>query len=513
MQASERADALISWIKDYNASRLNSVLIDERRCIPPYVILDFGRVGLLGLQADPEFGGLGLCNVESRRVVAQLAASDLTLATMAGIHNLLGIRPIEAFGSDATKERYLPQLASGRILGGLAITEHGAGSNPRAMASYATREADCWCVSGRKIWIGNGSWAGVLNVFARVRKDDQLTGVVLGCVVQSDRPGLVMGPEALTMGMRGVVQNEVVLTNVRVPLEDVLGTAGEGLRVADDSFARARLGISFMAVGAIQRCIQIAWRYATSRRISSGRLADNAYTVRRLSEMHYAVTALDALNLTAAQAIDRGEGPPATMIMACKILGPELLGESVDRTLQLLGGRGYIETNAVPQLYRDARLLRIFEGPSETMAAHLGWLALNAGRQLTRALAEELCQPAIAHRLHEVAERIADESEPSEPSEDATIALGMATAWAFLAAGVAYQQQLHGQGLELATRWAALRFERVLGSMLRDRADPFPELPELAAVLDSYEEQLGPLQQLLPGAQYGLDSLLEPPST
>ncbi len=493
-------DELLSWLREYARTRINSLVIDERRCIPPYIALDFARVGLMGLQASGAYGGRDFSYRDSKRVSGQLAAIDLTLATFVGIHNLLGIRPLEAFGTEQAKADLLRPLAEGRMLGGLAITEPGAGSNPRALAASARRVASGWLLSGRKVWVGNGSWAGALNVFTRVTPCAEAPGGMLACAVSTTSAGLSHGLEAPTMGMRGVVQNEVVLEDVFVPDSHVLGRAGEGFLVAEDSFMRARLGIAFMSLGGMRRAIQLAWRYAGRRSIGTGPLADNGLSRRRVAHLVCATDALDALTETLAVELDAGGMPPAGAFLACKVLGPELLQESVDSAIQLLGGRGYIETNGLAQMFRDARLLRIFEGPTETMAAHLGFSVVHGAPRLQRYIAEQLGQPQIAQRLSDALQGL---PEDGADEDELCFHVGLAAAHALLAACVAANGQARPQTLAWADAQLTRRLERI-------QAEPRPL--EARAWLDErvadFTKDIGDALQSLPGMDGAADPLL-----
>src|SRR5262249_48195271 len=156
-------DELMTWLREYAADRINSRLMDERRCIPPYIILDFGNRGLMGMQVPIQYGGLGLRYRDFFRVVEQLAAIDLTLAAVVFLNNTNGIRPIQYFGAARLREEILPALARGRELAAFALSEPGAGSNLAAMASVARPQSQGgWLLSGVKRWNAS-AWAGIIS--------------------------------------------------------------------------------------------------------------------------------------------------------------------------------------------------------------------------------------------------------------------------------------------------------------------------------------------------------------
>ncbi|MEM7344798.1 MAG: AMP-binding protein, partial [Chloroflexota bacterium] len=401
-QSHQQANQLIDWLRHYANSRINSRLIDERRTIPPYVVLDFGNQGLLGMQIPETFGGLGLSNRDTLRVFEQLAAIDLTLTLFVGNHHVLGTRPIQKYAQPAIQNEHLPLIAQGRQIASFALTEPGAGSNPRAISASATPTPDGrWCLNGEKIWIGSGAWAGIINIFVQQLDEKQQPQGVTGFAVPQGTPGLIQGPEAITMGMRGMVQNSIYLKDVLVGPENLLSEPGQGMAVAQDAMMFGRMGLGIMSVGGLKRCAQLMLHYASQRTVSSGRLLDNPITLQRLGDLTAITTALETLTLKLADLLDQGQVIADEALMACKILGPEFLWQTADNLVQLLGGRGAVETNMAPQLLRDARLLRIFEGPTETLTTFLGTTITNNPNALYHFLQHQLGAATIAQRLEQ----------------------------------------------------------------------------------------------------------------
>lgn len=487
-----RADTLIGWLRQYGARRIHSALDDERRALAPHLVLDLGNHGLFGLQAPGALGGQGLSTVDLVRVMTQLAALDLTLATVVGVHNGLGLRPLLRFGSPALRAQWGPLLSTGRQLAAFALSEPQAGSNPRAIGTRAVRVEGGWRLSGEKHLIGLASWSGVLNVFARAFDG---AGRALGTVallVPEDAPGLVQGPEALTMGMRAMVQNAVRFDEVFVADAQVLGLPGAGMEVAQDAMAFARLGIGALCVGAMQRCAQLMARYAQRRDIAGGRLLDNAVTALRLHELACAIEAAEALVASLARAADNGVDLPQDACSACKCVLSELLWEAADGLMQMLGGRGYLENNIAPRLLRDARVLRILEGPSETLYAHLGALVRTPGNALARCIAGLPGAPALGAGLARLPAAGAGQWQDWRNGEFA--------AWTLLAAAA--------QGE--AASWAARRLDALRRAIVAEQAAvrACPSGAALAARVGGYALAIGDVEQALPGEEHRLDPLL-----
>ncbi|MEM9508975.1 MAG: acyl-CoA dehydrogenase family protein, partial [Cyanobacteria bacterium P01_E01_bin.35] len=402
---SEKVQFIIDWLRGYAEENVNSQLIDERRCIPPYIVLDFGNQGLLGMQVPQEYGGLGLNNYETMQILEQLGAIDTTLCLFVGLNNILGIRPILNYGSEELKQELLPILATGRELAAFALTEKGAGSNPQAISSKAIASGEHgWNIEGEKIWSGSAAWAGVTNVFVQHEDINGSHRGISAFAVRRGTPGLRQGKEALTMGMKGMVQNTVYFDNVPVDLEQLLGKPGKGMEVAQDAMMYGRLAISFSCLGGMKRCAQLMLRYTSRRQVSTGRLLDNPVILNRLGELTAQIAAVECLVTQIAELLDEGVVIPVELYAACKTSAPEFYWQAADSLVQFLGGRGYIETNIAPQILRDARVLRIFEGPTETLNMFLGSRIVNcnnlaqSGQTPRRRKAQTKAQPRKGRR-------------------------------------------------------------------------------------------------------------------
>ncbi|MGD1930336.1 MAG: AMP-binding protein [Leptolyngbyaceae cyanobacterium] len=504
-----RTEALIQWLRQYANESLNSRLMDERRCLSPGVVLDFGNQGLLGMQVPTEYAGLGLGHQDMLRVLEQLGAIDPTLALFVGLNNVLGIRPILQSARPDLQADWLSRLATGRELAAFALTEPGAGSNPNAMQSQVAIAADGgWRLHGEKIWSGSAAWAGILNVFVQ---HPEVSGIS-GFAISKGTPGLRQGPEALTMGMRGMVQNTVYLEGVPVAAAQLLGEPGQGMTVAQDAMMYGRLAIAAACVGGMKRCAQLMLRYSSRRQVSTGRLLENPVLLAGLGGLTAQIGALSALVGWIADRLDQGQGVIPEAFTACKILAPEFYWQAADDLVQCLGGRGYIETNLAPQILRDARVLRIFEGPTETLTMHLGAQVLNARSSLKAFLSEDLRAPDLADRVFATAEDILVRYQHLYPEvvtarRGAYRAVGKLAAIALLLA----VQQTERPACPRAVEWTRLYFEQVLAQALT----PTPQEIVAAGAIETaewiahYAETIGDIEQSPVGEQHGLDPWLQ----
>jgi len=526
----QRADQAIAWLRAYAESRIDSRLIDERRAIPPYIVLDFGNQGLLGLQAPTAAGGLGLSHRDAYRVLEQLAAIDPTLVSFVGVHNALGLRPLLRFGSDAQKQALLPAVAQGRELASFAFTEPGAGSNPTAIESVAIPDGrGGWRLRGEKKWIGTAAWAGYVHVFAHLLDEQGRRRGLAGFIVRQGAPGFVQGPEELTMGMRGMVQNTVYLRDVAVGPEDLLGTPGQGMLIAQDIMESGRVGIAAVALGVMKRSAQLMARYAGRRTMATGRLIDNVISRDRLTQLTVETAALEALLYAFADWLDESREVPKEYYAAIKVLAAEAAFRAVDAAMQMVGARGYIETNMLPQMLRDVRLLRIFEGPSETMQMFVGARLAAGSPAFSAFLRETIGAEELAGQLEDAAltlksRALADTQDGADNWQDGQrIAqlLGEAGAWALWLAVVERAARMSADSrLASAQAWLRQRQATSLAEALR--AQPGLSQPlsghEIEAIVAAYADQIGDVQQYRPATLESLDPLLRrdasaPPDT
>lgn len=514
-QSSATCLNLLAWVRQYAERRINSLLIDTRRSIPPHIVLDFGNVGLLGLQVPQHCGGLELSYRDLVTVLEQLAAIDLSLGTFVAVHNCLGIRPIMRGAQDDNREKWLSSLASGRILGAFALTEPAAGSNPNGMEAVVTLAPSGERVlNATKMWIGSAGWAGLINVFARNIDETGKPRGTSAYVVPAESVGLKIGPELLTMGMRGMVQNLVVFQDVVVADAQRLGRDGEGLAVAHDAMMHTRFALGALFLGAMKRCFQIMMRYAERRAgICAGKLVDNPVSRERLSIVAAQIDALEQALAIATDLFDKGRMPPEELLVVIKACGSEFLWRAADWTIQMLGGRGYIESNIVTQIMRDARVGRIFEGPTETLLHHVGARVMISEENLFGFLEESLDAKDIVDRLREAKHILKAQSPdcapdyPGRQARDlASYRLGDLTAKGLLYAVMRISSDA-GLG-EWSKDWAAAEFQTALEDLTKTKRVAALSAQALVKLDQRYKLAIGDIEQALPAEEWRLDPYL-----
>ncbi|WP_171163521.1 acyl-CoA dehydrogenase family protein [Streptomyces sp. I05A-00742] len=492
-----RADAQIAWLRDYAGRRVNSLLIDERRCIPPYIALDFGNAGLFGLLIEEEYGGQALRFADIARVLEQLAAIDVGLGTWHLTSVFPGTRALSAWGTPELKAGWLTGLASGRLLGAYGQTEPETGSDFTRITTRARPAPHGWTLSGHKYWVGNGSWASVATILCRLVDEQDAPARLVAFAVPLDVPGVRFGEEHLSLGLRGMVQSGLTFDTVALDRSLLLGE-GEGIQVAVDSMAMTRFALAAAALGATRRVLQLALRFSTRRTLAGRRLCERTVTREALGEM-CAYTAIgESLVYGLAEQLDQGRPVALESVTAAKVMTSEWLGQAADRLLQLLGGRGYDEANPAARLYRDVRVYRIFEGATEALLDFLGTRALTQPERIAALIADE----QVAARL---AEALA--AGPATDHDRQRALAGPALAWAFAVAAVRARPPSgpHAAAVAEARFAQALRDVRSGGGPRTVAVMP-PE--ELTSTVAAYSDRIGDLEQSLPGERTVLDPLL-----
>jgi alkylation response protein AidB-like acyl-CoA dehydrogenase len=510
--------SLVGWIKDYFPNRVNFHLADQRRCLPPYVINDMGRKGIFGLNIPKEFGGRPLHSKDVFKIIEHLAYFDLTLASFLGVNNFLGAQPIVKFGSNQSKNQMLPDLASGRIFGGIAVTEPDFGSNVANIQSTVEPLGNgVWKMNGIKKWIGNAGWAGVINIFGKVTSPDQdlAQDSFIGFAVPQGTQGLLQGKEELTMGLRSMLQNTVIMKDLIVTDEMRLGQ-GSGAGVFLDAFTTARISIGAIALGGMRRMLVTSHRYARRRSISDGFLIAKGLTQAKLLEMAIKISILEDLLRVVTDKFDRNSAVPEEYSFAVKVLSSEFLSQVTDSTLQLLGGRGFIESNDVPRFYRDSRILRIFEGPTEVLLTYLGKKTLmSQANNLQKIFAEGNPGSSFNGELQAILSEIENyQKSPQCTSlklDEIYFHLGWIVCFAVAQASCLQQSLGHNASFSAAiAEWLSAQSTEHCHVIRRIILTKFSPIID-SQFLDSFAcaEKYGPLQSQSPGVLVDIDDYLQ----
>ena len=368
-----------------------------------------GELGLLATDVPDEFGGLDL-DKRSSIVVGEAIGRSASLATTFGAQTGLAITPILGFGTQAQKEKYLPRLVSGEMVGAYALSESGSGSDALGARARATRQADgSFVLNGEKMWITNGGFADLFIVFAKV-DGEQFTGFI----VERSFPGVSSGKEEHKLGLLGSSTTPLILQDAKVPAENLLGEIGKGHKIAFNTLNYGRLKLGAMCSGGARMAIEEAARYAAQRKQFNKPIASFGAIKHKLGEMVAREYAVESMLYRTGGLIDamlEGGHRPDQILAALeefaieasilKVASSEVLDFILDENVQIHGGNGFVRDYPAERHYRDARVNRIFEGTNEInrllIPGMLARRALKGGLPLIPAamkLMDEIMAPA-----------------------------------------------------------------------------------------------------------------------
>jgi alkylation response protein AidB-like acyl-CoA dehydrogenase len=381
-----------------------------------------GELGLLGIDAPEKYGGLDLDKTSSMIVAEHISAGASFNVTFGGQTNL-SVLPIVLFGTEDQKERYLPRLISGEIVGAYALSEAGSGSDALAARTRATRQSDgSWILNGEKMWISNGGFADLFIVFARANdlsagasaQADQFTAFI----VERAFPGVSTGSEEHKMGLHGSSTTPLILQDARIPDGQVLGEVGKGHKVALNTLNFGRFKLGAMCIGGCRNVIGESARYASQRRQFNQPIASFGAIKHKLGEMAARTYAIESLLYRTVGQIDRAlstthDGAAiartfeefAIESSIAKVAGTEALDYAIDENVQIHGGNGFVKDYPAERHYRDSRVNRIFEGTNEINRLLIPGMLIRRGLKgelplvpAARALQDEILSPSGSGR-------------------------------------------------------------------------------------------------------------------
>ncbi len=328
-------------------------------------------MGLFGYAIPQEWGGLGLDITQDVELAMELGYTSLALRSMFGTNNGIAGQVLVGFGTDEQKATWLEALASGKVAS-FALTEPGAGSNPAGLRTKAIRDGADWVISGQKRFITNAPVADLFVVFARTRPADDAGPGIAVFLVPADTAGVEVGTKDAKMGQEGAWTADVRFTDVRVPAGALVGGSEDiGYRAAMTSLARGRIHIAALAVGTAQRALDESVTYAATATQGGTPIGNFQLVQAMLADQQTGVMAGRAIVRDAARLWitdqDRRIAPSAA-----KVFCTEMAGKVADLAVQIHGGSGYMREVPVERIYRDVRLLRLYEGTSEIQRLIIG---------------------------------------------------------------------------------------------------------------------------------------------
>ncbi len=337
--------------------------LEKKRAFPSELLKKLAELGVLGMSIPPEYQGNKTDSLSLILAIEQLSKVFPSLAVIISVHCSLFCYAILKFGSEAQKKIYLPKAAAGEILGAFALTEPWAGSDVRGIKTRAVKKGDRFILDGTKSWVTTGSDATAYILFATTETDSgnhQLSAFI----VEKSFPGFRISKVEEKMGLHASITSEIVLENCQVPAENLLGKEGKGASIALHCLDGSRIGIAAQSVGLSQRALEEATTYAKQREAFDKPIAEFQAIQFMIADMATLTEAAQLLTHRAAILLDKGISVSKEASMA-KLFASEAANKIAYMALQIHGGYGYSQEFFIEQLYRDARVLTIYEGTSE----------------------------------------------------------------------------------------------------------------------------------------------------
>ena len=334
---------------------------------PLDAIQKLGALGCCGMLMPEEWGGAGLDTISYVLMLEEVARVHAAMSTALSVTNSAVQLPLLAYGSDAQKSRHLKSLASGKIIGSFCLTEPAAGSDAAGIQMTAVPDGDHYKLNGTKTWVSNGSAAGLFIVFAKTNPSAGGKGIS-AFLLEPGTPGFKIGRHEDKMGQRSSPSVELILNDCVVPVGNRLGEEGQGLRIALAALDSGRIGIAAQGVGLAQGALDESAKYARSRRAFGQSIGEFQAVQWMLADMHTEIEAARGLLYHAAFLKDSGHKMGSSSSRA-KLYASEMVNRVVYKAVQIHGSLGYSRESEVERMYRDARVISIFEGTSEIQRA------------------------------------------------------------------------------------------------------------------------------------------------
>lgn len=362
---SQDHNVLRDTVRDFvqNEVKPLAISIDQEHKIPDELIAKMSEMGLLGCFLPEEYEGAGLDILSYVLVVEEVSKACASSGVLISAHSSLGCAPIYQFGTEEQKKKYLPDMATGRKIGCILLTEPDVGSDVAGMTTMYRREGDEFVITGGKTFITNGACLGTGIVFATHDKSLKHKGISV-FIIDLKSPGVTVLKNEDKLGIRGSYTTAFALDDVRVPVANLLGEEGQGFKVAMETLNGGRIGIASQALGIAEGAYELALAYAKERKQFGAPISKLQAIQFKLADMYLRIEASRLLVYKAAWMKDNKMNYAMDSAM-CKLFAAETAMYVTKEAVQIHGGYGYIVEYEVERMYRDAKITEIYEGTSE----------------------------------------------------------------------------------------------------------------------------------------------------
>ncbi len=364
-QFDESQEFIRKTVRDFAESRIRPVIMkyDESQEFPIEIMLELGELGFLGILVPEEYEGAGLGYIEYAIVIEELARVDPSIALSVAAHNGLCTNHINLFGNKEQKEKYLPDLATGKVIGAWGLTEPFSGSDAAGMRTLAEKDGDGYILNGTKSFITHGK-SGETAVIMAVTGKELVRNRISAFIAEKKFDGYTPGKKENKLGMRASETTQIILENCHIPSENLLGEEGKGFHQAMKILEGGRISIAALSLGLAKGCLEVSTRYSNERKQFQKTLSEFQAIQFKLSEMATEIEASELLIYKAAYLKDQGKYSTSQAAMA-KLYASETAVRASNEAVQILGGYGFTKDYPVEKFYRDVKLLTIGEGTSE----------------------------------------------------------------------------------------------------------------------------------------------------
>ncbi len=351
--------------RDFAQSELLPGVIerDETETFPTEQIKQMGELGFMGMMVDPKYGGSGLDTVSYVLAMEEISKIDASASVVMSVNNSLVCWGIQTYGTDEQKEKYLPRLASGEIIGAFCLSEPEAGSDATSQKTTAIDKGDYYLLNGTKNWITNGKTASVYIIIAQTDVDKKHKGIN-ALIVERGAAGFEIGIKERKMGIRGSDTHSLMFTDVKVPKENRIGEDGFGFKFAMKVLSGGRIGIAAQALGIASGAYELALKYSKERKSFGTEISNHQAIAFKLADMAVNIEAARHLCMKAAWDKDNGNNYDVSGAMA-KLFASQTAMDTTIEAVQIHGGNGYVREYHVERMMRDAKITQIYEGTSE----------------------------------------------------------------------------------------------------------------------------------------------------
>jgi alkylation response protein AidB-like acyl-CoA dehydrogenase len=338
--------------------------MDEEESIPKEIFRELAELGYYGMLLPEKYGGLGLDTLSYTCAMEELARGSAAVMVGLSVHNSLVCRAILDWASDCIKDKYLPRLASGEMMGAYCLSEPGSGTDAGSLTTQAVEKDGKFILNGTKSWVTSAGYADLFVVF--VSTDRALASKGVSCLIlEKDTPGMELGAKERKMGLKPSDTRQVMFTDCAVPKENLIGDKNQGFKIALSLLDGGRIGIAAQALGIAQAAFDEAFKYAHERIQFDQPIANFQAIQFKLADMALKIESARLMTYSAAWKKDRLGREAAKYCSMAKLLASETANWVANQAVQIHGGYGYVKEYPVERYFRDARVTEIYEGTSE----------------------------------------------------------------------------------------------------------------------------------------------------